>query len=90
MNRTTGTGFMAFGLVLVVVGAVMRFAVTVHTTGFNIHAAGVIALWVGVVTFVVGLLLMALGGRQQTTRRQSVVETPAGQERVEEQDTWTS
>ena len=40
MNRGTGTGLIVFGVVLGVVGAIMAFAITVHTRGFNINTAG--------------------------------------------------
>jgi hypothetical protein len=39
MNRGTGTGLIVFGVVLGVVGAIMAFAITVHTRGFNINTA---------------------------------------------------
>jgi len=52
---------MTFGIVLVVVGAVMKFAITVHAHGFNIHVAGLILLWVGIAIFVLSLLLLVLG-----------------------------
>jgi uncharacterized membrane protein len=90
MDRRAGTGITVFGLVLAVAGAVMRYAVTVHATGFNIHTAGVILLIVGIVTFVAGLLIFALGGRQSTSVHDSITQTPHGQERVEQQDTWST
>ena len=43
MQRTTGTGFIGFGLVLIVVGAILKFAVTADANGFDIEAAGLIA-----------------------------------------------
>ena len=81
-------GLMAFGLVLVVVGAIMRFAVSVHTSGFNIHKAGVILLFVGIGIFVVSLLIFAFGGKTRSTTRTDVRETPSGQERTEQRDDW--
>ena len=39
-------------LVVFAVGAILRFAVTVHTTGFNVHTIGVILMIVGVVGLV--------------------------------------
>lgn len=87
MNRSTGTGFMGAGIALIVIGAIMRYAVTVSTEGFNIHTAGVIAMVVGIVSFVVGLLMFTVGGRTRSTTRDSIVDTPSGQERVQEQDT---
>jgi len=61
MDRSSGIGLMGFGIVLVVVGAVMRFAISAHSSGFNIHTAGVILLLVGIAIFVLSLLLLALG-----------------------------
>jgi uncharacterized membrane protein YidH (DUF202 family) len=88
MDRNSGIGLMGFGIVLVVVGAVMRFAVSAHTSGFNIHTAGVILLLVGIGIFVLSLLLLVLGGRSRSTTRTDVRETPAGEERIEQQDDY--
>ena len=62
MNRGTGTGLIAFGVVLGVVGAVMAFAVTVTTSGFNINTAGWILLVVGIIVLLIGIAI--LGDRQ--------------------------
>jgi hypothetical protein len=88
MDRSSGIGLMGFGIVLVVVGAVMKFAITVHAHGFNIHVAGLILLWVGIAIFVLSLLLIALGGRSRSTTRTDVRETPSGEERIEQQDDY--
>ena len=48
-------------LVLFAVGAVLRFAVSVTTTGFNIHAIGVILMIVGGIGFLLSLAFGALG-----------------------------
>jgi hypothetical protein len=90
MNRTSGIGLMVLGIVFVVVGAIMRFAVTAKTSGFNIHMAGVILLLVGIGVFVVSLLILALGGRSRSTMRTDVRETPSGQERTEQRDDWST
>lgn len=79
MNRGVGTGSMVFGVVMAVVGAIMRYAVEVDTAGFNIHMAGVILLIVGIGVTLFGLIAMVLGGRSKTTRQESVENTPAGQ-----------
>lgn len=49
---------MTFGtsLLLIAVGAVLRFAVSVSTSGFNLHTVGVILMIVGVVGLVLSLL----------------------------------
>ena len=90
MNRTSGIGLMVFGVVLVVVGAIMRFAVSAKTSGFDVHKAGVILLWVGIGVFVVSLIIFALGGRTRSTTRTDVRETPSGQERTEKKDDWST
>jgi membrane-bound ClpP family serine protease len=84
MSRGSGTGLLVFGVVLGVIGAIMRFAVKVHTSGFNIHMAGVILLIVGIGLAVVGVLLVAIGGRSRSMTQESVQATPTGEVRTEE------
>ena len=83
-------GLMAFGIVLVVVGAIMRFAISAKTSGFNIHTAGVILLLVGIGVFIISVLVLVLGGRSRSTTRTDVRETPSGQERTEQRDDWST
>ena len=83
-------GVMAFGIVLVVVGAIMKFAVSAKTSGFDINKAGLILLLVGVAVFVVSLLVLALGGKSRSTVQTDVRETPSGHERTEQRDDWTT
>jgi Domain of unknown function (DUF6458) len=47
-------------LFLIAVGAVLRFAVSVSTSGFNIHTIGVILMIVGAVGFIISLLWMTM------------------------------
>lgn len=47
-------------ILLLVVGAILRFAISVSTSGFNIHTIGVILMIAGAVGFVLSLLWMAL------------------------------
>jgi hypothetical protein len=61
MNRGTGTGFLGLGFVLLIVGAVLRYAVTATATGFSINTAGVILLWAGVVAIILGVTFIAMG-----------------------------
>lgn len=53
---------MAIGtsILLIAVGAVLRFAVTVSTSGFNIHTIGVILMIVGAVGLLLSLLWMTM------------------------------
>ena len=90
MNRGSGTGLMVLGILLVVVGAVMRYAVTATATGFNIHQAGVILLLVGIGVVVVSLFVFALGGRSRTTTRTDIQQTPSGQARTERRNDWST
>jgi hypothetical protein len=69
MNRTTGTSVLVFGIVIGVVGAIMYWAVSATTDGFDINAAGLILFWVGVVTALIGLVLTVMGNRSTTVRR---------------------
>ena len=84
MNKGTGMGLLVFGIVIGVVGAIMRFAVKVHTTGFNIHTAGVILLVVGIGCAVVGLVLLLMSGRSRSVTQESIRQTPSGQVMSEE------
>jgi hypothetical protein len=69
MSRTTGTSILVLGIVLGVVGAIMYWAVTAKTDGFDINTAGLILFWVGVITAVIGLVLTFMGSRSTTVRR---------------------
>ena len=90
MQRTTGTGFIGFGLVLIVVGAILKLAVTADANGFDIEAAGLIAIWVGVVSLLLGIVLVVMGGRRHSTVRDNVVQTSTGTEHVQERDDYNS
>jgi membrane-bound ClpP family serine protease len=66
-------------LVLIAVGAILRFAVTVNNPhGFNIHTAGIILIIVGAIGLVASLIWMAA-----SRRRTEVVEgaPPVGSSR---------
>ena len=52
-------------LLLIAIGAILRFAVTVTTKGFNIHTIGVILMIVGAVGLVLSLLWMTLWDRRE-------------------------
>lgn len=54
--RTTGIGGSLF---LVAVGAIMYWAVSVETEGFNLNTAGLILMIVGVVGLILTLLMTA-------------------------------
>ena len=87
MQRSTGTGLAAFGVVLAVVGAILDYAVTVeNTSGFNVNTAGIILLIAGIVIFVLGIVVAISGSFRRTTIRQDVRATPQGEYRLEQRD----
>jgi hypothetical protein len=43
-------------ILLIAIGAILKFAVTAHTNGFNIQTAGVVLLVVGLVGLVLSLI----------------------------------
>jgi hypothetical protein len=73
---------MTFGVVLGAIGAIMRFAVTVTTTGFNINVAGDILMVVGVGALLIGLILVIVGSSSRSTTEERVERTPGGEVRV--------
>ena len=55
-------------LLLIAIGAVLRFAVTVTTSGVNLHTVGVILMIIGGVGLIVSLLWMTvLADRRRDT-----------------------
>jgi hypothetical protein len=66
-------------ILLVAVGAILRYAVDANTSGFNINTAGLILMIVGIV----GLLLSALWMTVWADRRRATVvdERPVVRER---------
>jgi uncharacterized membrane protein YidH (DUF202 family) len=84
MSRGAGTGLIGLGIVLAAIGAVLKYAVTVTTSGFNVHAVGVILLVVGICAVIIGGAIFAMGTNRRTSTRESVQHTPGGSERVVE------
>jgi hypothetical protein len=62
---------MGVGVSIIVfaIGAILRFATTVHSTSFNIHTIGVILMVVGVVGFIVSAIYWSAWGGFGGTRR---------------------
>lgn len=65
-------------IVLIAVGAILRFAVSVTAKGFSIHTIGLILMIVGIVGLIISVLWMSLWAdrRRQVatvTRRDDVV-----------------
>ncbi len=59
-------------LLLIAVGAILRFAVTVSTHGFNLHTVGVILLVIGVIGLVISVFWMTVWANRRD--RTAVVE----------------
>ena len=90
MGKGAGSGLLVFGIILTVVGAIMKFAITASSDGFNVETVGMILLFAGIAMAIIGLVLLVLGGRQTSTTRESVQQTPDGQQRVQQQENWTA
>src|SRR5437899_1929002 len=61
MDRTAGTGLIGSGVVIAVVGAILKYAVTLtNTAGFNLNTAGLILLIAGIVLFALGVMIIAV------------------------------
>ena len=64
---------MGISLILAAAGAILIWAVNVTSSGFNIHAAGVVLLVVGIIGFCASLVFWSSWGgygvRQGTERR---------------------
>ena len=83
MQKGTGTGLIGLGIVLVVIGAILDYAVTATTSGVNINTIGEILLVVGIVSCIIGAVLFGLASVRQSTYRSSVRPLPdGGEERV--------
>jgi hypothetical protein len=66
-------------IVVFAIGAILRFATTVHSTSFNIHTIGVILMIVGAVGFVLSLVFWSSwGGFHSSRRSRSVYRQPDG------------
>lgn len=83
---------MGFGtsIVLVAAGAILRFAVTVTTTGFNLHTIGVILMIAGAVGLVLSIAFWGSwggfgGGGDSYRRRRRVMSDGHGGYVEEEQ-----
>ena len=87
-GRATGGGLMGLAVVLVVIGAIMRFAVTVTTSEFNIHKVGDILLLVGIILAIVSAALIVMSSRRRVTTRTDIRGTPTGEQRLEERQDW--
>jgi len=82
---------VAMSIVMVAVGAVLRFAVSVTTTGFNLHTIGLILIILGAISLVISMMFWSswggFGGGAGGYRRQRSVTRDAAGGYVEEERT---
>ena len=87
MDRGTGTGLIGGGVVLIALGAVMYWGVTVSQAGwFNISNIGLILFWIGIATAVIGAAVLLAGARSRSSTHEDVHRTPSGTERSRESE----
>ncbi len=55
-------------IVLIAIGAILKFAVTAHVSGFNIQTAGVVLLVVGIIGLVLAMWYTFVYTRQRDVR----------------------
>jgi beta-lactamase regulating signal transducer with metallopeptidase domain len=68
-------------LLLIAVGAVLRWAITATTSGVNLHTVGVILMVIGAVGFVISLYWMLVVS-QSVARRDGYTDGTAADPRV--------
>ena len=86
MNRVAGVGT---SLLLIAAGAIMAFAVSDETDGFNVNTIGWILMGVGVVGLIISMIIGTAGVTSGTTyvdRDTTVVEREPVRERIIERD----
>ena len=64
---------MGTGIFFFAVGAIMRYAVTVQTEGFNLHTIGIILMIAGVATTVLSMFFWQSWGGFNRGRRDGTV-----------------
>ena len=69
-------------IVVIAIGAILRFAVSVTTTGFNLHTIGLILMIVGIVSLVLSIMFWnswgGFGGGGGSRRQRRVTPDGAG------------
>lgn len=71
MNRVAGVGT---SIVLLAVGAVLAFAVSVQTDGFNVNTIGWILMAVGAIGLVVSMIIGTSGRAGVDDRNTTIIE----------------
>ena len=75
-------------LVLIAVGAVLKWAVTYRVSGIDVPTVGTILLVVGLIGLVLCLILWSTRRRTDVVRERDVVGTPQGSGRVVSRSTY--
>lgn len=75
---------IAVGVVLLVVGAVLAFALKIHIAGVDIHLIGWIVMAAGLLSLIVGIAIQL--PRSRRTRSTAVTTDAAGRHYVTERD----
>ena len=79
---------MGLGIALIVIGAILRFAVALQVEGVDLALIGLILMVAGAVVFVIGLVFMVRKRSVVTTSRTSV--DPVAGERVTQNATTST
>ena len=53
---------VAMSIVMIAVGAILRFAVSVTTTGFNLHSIGLILIILGAISLLISIAFWSSWG----------------------------
>jgi hypothetical protein len=64
-----GTGKVATGLTLIIIGAILAFAVTTNTSVFNLHVAGFVFILAGLAAMLIPQKNYAAVSKRLVTRR---------------------
>jgi hypothetical protein len=63
-------------ILLIAVGAILRYAVNVHSSSFNINTAGLILMIVGIIGLILSLLYTAFWADRMRGRRDPYIDEP--------------
>jgi hypothetical protein len=73
---TTYAVTIGTSILLIAVGAILRYAVNVHSSSFNISTAGLILMIVGILGLILSLLYTAFWADRTRPRRDAYVDEP--------------
>jgi hypothetical protein len=63
-------------ILLIAVGAILRYAVNVHSSAININTVGLILMIAGIIGLIVSLLYSAVWADRTRSRRDAYVDEP--------------